>query len=78
MGPSLHKSTSSSSLPMFDTGSTLNSNEPVGLAGNWLSMSNDNVDEDVDNDLDKILQQIKGGQAGMNDHTGILVFVLIK
>lgn len=52
--------------------STLHNHEPVGLAASWLSMSNDNVDEDVDDDLDKILQQIKGGQAGMNDHTGIL------
>lgn len=63
---------------MFDpvsNNSTLHNSEPVGLAASWLSMSNDNVDEDVDDDLDKILQQIKGGQAGMNDHTGISVFV---
>lgn len=70
MGPSLHKSTSSSSLPMFDTGSTLNSTEPFSLNASFLN--NDNLDENVDDDIDKILQQIKGGQGVMNDHTDLL------
>lgn len=68
MNATLHKSTSSSSLPMFDplsNNSTFNTNEQS--SGTWPSMSNDNLDEDVDDDLDKILQQIKGGQAGLHE-----------
>ena len=77
MSSALHKSTSSSSLPMFDplsNNSTLNSNEQSG--GNWL-MGNDNGDEDVDEDLDKILQHIKAGQNNLNDQTGLLMVVFL-
>lgn len=72
IGSTIHKSTSSSSLPMFDplsNNSTLNNNEQSG--GNWLSMNNDNIDEDLDDDLDKILQHIKAGQNSLNDQTGV-------
>lgn len=72
----IHKSTSSSSLPMFDplsNNSNLNSNEHLG--SNMFSM-NDNLDEDkLDEDLDKILQNIKAGQQSKDDQNGINVSI---
>ena len=68
----LHKSTSSSSLPMFDplsNNSNLNSNEQ--LVSNMFSI---NEDEDkLDEDLDKILQNIKAGQQSKDDQNDILL-----
>ncbi|XP_027199092.2 mediator of RNA polymerase II transcription subunit 12-like protein [Dermatophagoides pteronyssinus] len=68
----LHKSTSSSSLPMFDplsNNSNLNSNEQLG--SNMFSI---NEDEDkLDEDLDKILQNIKAGQQSKDDQNDILL-----
>lgn len=64
---------------MFDplsNNSTLNSNEQS--SGNWFSLNNDNVDEDLDDDLDKILQHIKAGQQSLNDQTGWSIRLLTK
>lgn len=69
---SVQRSTSSSSLPMFD---------PVSnhQAGNhqdqlrWDVPSMDIDEANLDEDLDKLLQHIKAGQQNMNDQTGILL-----
>lgn len=72
----IHKSTSSSSLPMFDplsNNSNLNNNEHLG--SNMFSM-NDTLDEDkLDEDLDKILQNIKAGQQSKDDQNGINLII---
>lgn len=72
---SVQRSTSSSSLPMFD---------PVSnhQAGNhqdqlrWDVPSMDIDEANLDEDLDKLLQHIKAGQQNMNDQTGMFDFVL--
>ncbi|KAF7490413.1 Mediator of RNA polymerase II transcription subunit 12-like protein [Sarcoptes scabiei] len=70
----INKSTSSSSLPMFDplsNHSNLNNNEQLGSN---MFLMNDTLDEDkLDEDLDKLLQNIKAGQQSKDDQNDIFL-----
>ncbi|CAG2169792.1 unnamed protein product, partial [Oppiella nova] len=71
----IQKSTSSSSLPMFDP---LSNNVNAGQTdqNRWELPSMDideNLDENLDEDLDKLLQHIKAGQQNMSDQADILL-----
>ncbi|XP_054168464.1 mediator of RNA polymerase II transcription subunit 12-like protein isoform X2 [Oppia nitens] len=65
----IQKSTSSSSLPMFDP---LSNNSNAGQSDfNMTSMDVD--DNNLDEDLDKLLQHIKAGQQNMSDQADLLL-----
>ena len=68
---SLQKSQSSSSLPMFDplsNNSSANQNDQPLPRWDMPSMD---IDENLDEDLDKLLQHIKAGQQNMSDQAGL-------
>lgn len=69
MSSTIHKSTSSSSLPMFDPlSNNSNMNNTEQSTNTW---NNDTLDEaKIDEDLDKILQNIKAGQNSLKDENG--------
>ena len=65
---SLQKSQSSSSLPMFDPlSNSTNANQNDQPRWDMPSMD---IDENLDEDLDKLLQHIKAGQQNMSDQAG--------
>lgn len=73
----LQKSQSSSSLPMFGI-DPLSNNTSQNSQTNWDSIGPADIDENLDEDLDKLLQHIKAGQSqNMTDQTGMKFFPIL-
>ena len=66
----LQKSQSSSSLPMFDPNPNHNNPTNQNNQNHWDLPSMGDIDENLDEDLDKLLQHIKAGQQNMSDQAG--------